>query len=456
MRSAPSPTLTGQPLNDQPLDGSLWAASAEPAGDYPALTGPTEADVVIVGAGYAGLSTALHLAERGLSATVLEAREPGFGGSGRSGGQVIPGLRHFASDLTAVYGEDAGRRAHAFGGGAADATFALIRRLGLACDARRAGWIQAADTPAALAQSRARVEAWRGGGAPVRLLGRDEIRSLIGSEAYLGGWIDPRGGTVQPLSYARSLARAASAAGARIFARSPAMSVSRVGAAWRVETPAGVASAPKLLLATNATTDGLWPRLERTILPVWSFQIATRPLSPSERRYVLPAAQAVSDTRRVLRFFRLDRDGRLVVGGKGTSHGPRSPQDFNLQALALQRLYPSLDGVEIDYRWGGQVAVTVDRLPRIVDLGPGAYANLGCNGKGVAWCTAIGAAYAEAFASGDPRALPIPTSPIEPIPFHELRRLYVGVGGAWLRFRDLIDQSSPVADLQSQSPKASP
>lgn len=438
-----------------PLDGSLWAATAEPAARWPTLSGPAEADVVIVGAGYAGLSTALHLAENGRSAIVLEAREPGFGGSGRSGGQVIAGLRHFASDLVKVYGEAAGRRAHAFGAGAAEATFALIRRLGLACDASQAGWIQAADTPAALAESRARVEAWRKAGAPVCSLGRDELRGLVGGDAYLGGWIDARGGTVQPLAYARGLARAAAAAGAQIFADSPALSVRRDGSAWRVETPAGAVTAPRLLLATNAATDGLWPRLERTILPVWSFQVATRPLTAAERRYVLPGGQAVSDTRRVLRFFRLDRDGRLVVGGKGTSHGPKAARDFDLQVLTLARLYPALEGIEIDHRWGGQVAVTVDRLPRIVGLGPGAYANLGCNGKGVAWCTAVGRAFAEAFAADDPAALPIPVSPIEPIPFHELRRLYVGVGGAWLRFRDLIDRSSPVADLASLSPKAS-
>jgi glycine/D-amino acid oxidase-like deaminating enzyme len=273
-----------------------------------------------------------------------------------------------------------------------------------------------------------------------------QIRDLVGASDYIGGWMDERGGTVQPLAYTQGLALAAKKAGAIIHGDSPAIAMRRVGAAWRVSTPAGEVTAPKLLLAINAMGGDLLPALNRMVMPVWSYQIATAPLSSAERAGVLPTQVAASDTRRVLRYFRLDREHRLVVGGKGKSHAPRSPADFDFQRATLHRLYPALAGVPIDFRWGGQVAVTPDRLPRAVSLGPQAFANLGCNGKGIAWCTAMGQAFAESFATGSTGCLPIPVTPVRPIPLHQLRRLYVGAGSAWLRFRDRLDHSSNVTN----------
>ena len=171
-----------------------------------------------------------------------------------------------------------------------------------------------------------------------------------------------RGGSVQPLSLARELARVAQAAGASVFARSPATVIAPHGAGWSVTTPGGRATARRLLLATNAMAGSLWPRLAEAFLPVWSFQVATDPLASEHG--VLPTGAVVSDMRRVLRYFRRDRDGRLVVGGKGTSGAPRGPASFGGPSRTLGRLYPDLAGRARPYYWGGQVAVTLDRLPR--------------------------------------------------------------------------------------------
>ncbi|ROQ01236.1 glycine/D-amino acid oxidase-like deaminating enzyme [Stella humosa] len=417
---------------------SLWQATAEPAPACPPLAREVEADVAIVGGGYTGLSTALALAAGGASVVVLEALEPGSGASGRNGGQVIPGIRHFPDELEHAFGPALGRRLYEFGLGTADAAFALIQRHGIACDATRSGWLQPADKPTSIEASRRRVGQWQRMGHPVRLLERDEMAAALGSPAYLGGWVHEGGGTVQPLSYARGLARAAMAAGARIHGRSPALSLAPVRGRWRVATPAGSVTAGRVLLATNALGGDLWPALRRSLLPVWSFQVATTPLSPADRARVLPGRHAASDTREVLRYFRLDRDGRLVIGGKGRLGGPRGPGSFGLQRRMVRRLYPWLAEQPIAHCWGGQVAITPDRLPRVHELAPGLLAAIGCNGKGVALCSALGAPLAEALTGRPLGELPLALAPVRPIPFHALRPFYIAAGSAWMKAKDWL------------------
>src|SRR5262249_37066550 len=153
---------------------------------------------------------------------VLEAEEPGFGASGRNGGQVIPGLKYDPDELVAMFGRDRGERIIDIVGGAADFVFALIERHRIACAPVRKGWIQGAHAESKLALARARVEQWGRRGVQVRLLDRGEIAELTGTECYAGGWLDGRGGTIQPLAYLRGLARAAVKAGVRLHGRSPA------------------------------------------------------------------------------------------------------------------------------------------------------------------------------------------------------------------------------------------
>ncbi|WP_206934985.1 NAD(P)/FAD-dependent oxidoreductase [Roseococcus thiosulfatophilus] len=421
---------------------SLWEATAEPAPDLSPLEGAAEAEVAIVGAGFSGLSTALALAERGVAVTVLEAVAPGAAASGANGGQVIPGLRHFVQDLIAEYGETLGRRLHEHGARDADATFALIERHGIACEATRNGWLQVADSAPEMEACRKRARAWAEWGAPAHALDAEQVRAITGAEGYLGGWMDMRGGTVQPLSLARGLARAALAAGARIHAPSRVTAIRPDGRDWRLETATGHLRARRVLLATNATGGALWPGLAATMIPVWSFQTATAPLPAGSP--VLPGHQAVSDTRRVLRYWRRDAAGRLVVGGKGTLRPPRGPNSFGVPERMRARLYPALPDVPPEYWWGGQVAVTLDRLPRLLALAEGVFATVQCNGKGVGWCTASGPAFADLLTGVDARDLPLPpVTPLQPIPLHPLRTLYAMAGSLWFRARDALDRARP-------------
>jgi glycine/D-amino acid oxidase-like deaminating enzyme len=422
------------------LGDPVWVETAPAPPPTAPLEGRMDTAVTVIGGGILGLSTALALARRGIDTIVLEAGNLGAGASGASGGQVIPGLRFDPSELVRTWGMEVGQRAWRFGMDAADAAFALIRAERLDCDARRDGWIQAADTEAGLAEARRRVTLCGDAGQDAVLLDRDAIVTATGSTAYLGGWLHRGGGVVNPLALTRALARAAMSAGARVHTASPAASLAHDGSGWTIATPAGRIATASVLLATNALTGGLWPALARAILPVWSFQIATAPLPERLRARVLATGACVSDTRRVLRYFRTDRDGRLIVGGKGTASPPRRSSQFTHQEETLRRLYPGFANIPVTHRWGGQVAIVPRRLPSTHLLAPGLWGAVGCNGKGLAWCLAFGARLAEAIAGAGAAALPIPVTPVAPIPFHGLRRLYTGAAGAWLRVRDRLDR----------------
>lgn len=421
------------------LADSLWTATAPPGPACPPLSGEVEAEVAIVGGGYTGLSTALHLAERKVPVVLLEAHEPGWGASGRNGGQVIPGLKEDPDEVERILGPSFGRRAVRLSGAAPDLVFDLVARHGIACDAVRAGWIQPAPDAAGVKLQRARVEQWQRRGAPVEWLDRAAVSTALGTGLYEGGLLDRRGGSLQPLAYARGLAAAAIRAGAAIHGHSPARRLERIGAGWRVVTPRGAVLARIVLVCTNAYADGLVPGLARTLVPVTSVQVASAPLSHNVRRSILPGGEAASDTRRLLVYFRLDAAGRFVIGGRGAygERGIRAAQ-ARLRRLA-HRMFPQLpDELAWERAWGGLVALTENHLPFLVEPEPGLVAAGGYNGRGIAMATAMSRVLADK-ASGVPDAeLDFPLTRLAPIPFHALRRPAVALAVAAKAVQDRL------------------
>lgn len=420
-----------------PLSPSLWAATAPPGPPTPPLEESTSADVCIVGGGFAGLSTALHLAERGIRAVVLESREPGWGASGRNGGQVIPGLKFDPDEIARIYGAERGQRLIEFAGGTADVVFDLIEKHRMDVPRLRSGWIQGAHTAASVNLVRSRAEQWSRLGAPVEFLDKAAVSGLLGTDKYMAGWLDRRGGAIQPLSYARGLAKAALDAGARIHGETAATRLVRTGARWSVETERGhTVTADRVVICTNGYSGDLWPRLRQTAIAINSYQVATEPLSDNLRRSVLPEGQVLSDTRKLLLYFRLDHEGRLLMGGRGPFREPKGERDWAHLVRVIGKLFPQLAGVPIAFRWCGRIAVTRDHLPHLHEPAPGVLIDMGCQGRGIGLQTAMGKAMAEYIASSDPKTLPFPFAPIDPIPFHWFQRAYVGAVVTWYRLTD--------------------
>ena len=410
--------------NALPLPPSLWAATARGAPATPPLDASSRADVAIVGAGYSGLAAALQLAEAGVSVVVLESGEPGWGASGRNGGQVIPGLKFDPDELVAMFGPKAGEHLVDVAGGAADTVFDLIARHGIDCEARRCGWIQPAFAAADLGLIARRAEQWQRRGAPVAMLDRDTACRLIGSPIYHGAWIDRRAGSLQPLSYCRGLARAAQKAGALVCGGSRVSGLARDGARWKVTTAHGpTVSAERVLLAANGYTDALWPRLRQTVIAANSFQVATRRLPDDLRKTILPEGHVASDTRKLLLYYRWHHD-RLIMGGRGPFREPAGPSEYHHLERVIGLLFPQLEGTRCEFYWAGRVALTRDHLPHVHQPAPGLTLFLGYNGRGVAMATTLGTLVAKNLIAPADNPLPLPITEIRPIPLHSLHRMY--------------------------------
>lgn len=405
---------------------SLWAAVTPAGPELPRLEGSAAADVVIIGAGFTGLSTALHLREAGIDVAIVEAAEPGFGGSGRNNGQVIPTLtRPDPEDIVRRHGTS-GERFVALLRDSASTLFDLARRYQIQAEQEQAGWIQPVHSPGRMAIAERRVRQWSRVGAHVEVLSREEVRGMLGSDAWFGGFWNRTGGHINPLALSRGLARAALDRGARIFARSPAARFERRGDRWIVTTPRGEIAGRTLILATNAYTGEfarqLAPDIAREVMPVRSWQMATAPLSDEARKTVIPGRQAMSDTHGELYFARYDARNRLVTGG--ALMGTDVAELKATVGARLRRLWPQIGEIGFDYVWNGYVGMTTDFLPRVHRIGPDAFAWAGCNGRAVALSIAIGSELAKA-AQGVPEqdlALPF-TKPVPYVAHGLLRRL---------------------------------
>lgn len=422
--------------------GSLWAVTAPAAPETCALpAGEHRADAAVVGGGFTGLATALALAERGAATVVLEAEAIGAGASGRNNGQVIPSLSRADPDaLVAAFGEEKGEALAALVRDSATTVFDLVRRHGIACDAVQRGWVQPAHTPGRVAGvSRSRYEQWRRRGAPVALLDREEVAAITGSRYWHGGWSNPTGGHLDPLAFARGLARAAIAAGVRVHTSSPVVRLERAGGAWRLSTDAASLVAGRVVIATNARSGALWPGLRRTFVAVPSYQMATEPLAPELRRTILPGDHAMSDTHGDLYFCRHHASGRLVTGGAlvfAHDHAERLRKRIGKR---LRTVFPQLPEVPFDHLWQGRLSMTRDALPHVHRLADGVYTWLGCNGRGLALSVALGPVLAQAALGLPEAALPVPFVPLAPIAAHALAERLAPFALLAHRWRDLRD-----------------
>lgn len=399
------------------------------------LDGDHTADVLVVGGGFTGLSAALHLAERGAAVTLCEANDVGFGASGRNGGQVNPGLKADPDTVVSVYGQDLGSRMLTLAGAAPGIVFDLVDRHRIPCDARRCGTLRAATHPRHVAAVHATTAQYERLGAPVDFLSREAISAATGTDRYHGAMLDRRGGALQPLCFARGLARAAIAAGATLHGRTRILVLEAAGDRWLARTAGGLIRAEHVLIATNGYSDDLWPALRRSIVPVFSSIAATEPLPEPIARAILPGGHVLWESGGVTVHYRLDSARRLLIGGRGPMREIETPSDIGYLLRYARKLWPALDGVNWTHAWGGQLAITRDHLPHVHAPAPGVWIALGYSGRGVALATALGAQLARRIA--DPNAdLDIPVTDLRPMPLHGLWPLAVRAAVARGRFSD--------------------
>lgn len=427
-------------MKHDPLSHGLWEASAPPAPEAPALQGHRTVDVAIVGAGYTGLSAALHLAEGGASALVLEAMEIGFGGSGRNVGLVNAGLWVMPSTLPELLGPVHGPRLLERLGDGPSLVFDLIQRHGIPCEATHRGTLHCAVGARGLREITERARQWQALGAPVEVLDAATAAALTGARGFSGALLDRRAGTVQPLAYARGLARAAQAAGATLHTRSPVAGLRDEGTHWRLITAQGATvDARWVLVCSNAysAADGLWPGLPTELVPFPYFNLATRPLSARELDTVLPQRHGAWDTRQVLTSFRLDAAGRMVFGSVGALSGAGRAIHGDWGRRALAKLYPQLRGIEWEHAWYGRIGMTRDALPRLHGLARNTWSFSGYNGRGIAPGTVFGRELARLVLGLQAEAdMALPVTPLRPVPLRAAREALYEAGARAVHFTD--------------------
>ena len=422
--------------NDAPgeFPPSYYAATADIPEPRGTLDGAHKADLVVVGAGYTGLSTALHAARLGLSVIVVEAHRVGFGASGRNGGQVGTGWNRDQDWLAARVGDADARRLWDLTVEAKALTRDLVAELapeaGYKPGILHGEWTQKG-ARAARDYSDWLADAY---GYETEFLDRDAVRDLCRSEVYAGGVLDWDAGHLHPLRYVLGLARGAEAAGAQIFEMSEAVEVGE----GVVRCTSGSVTADHVVIAGNGYLSDLNDEVASRVMPINSFIAATEPLGDRAAE-VLTKDVAVADDKFVVNYFRLSEDRRLLFGGR-ENYGVGFPTDI-LGALRrrMERLFPQLAGVGIEYHWGGTLGITMHRLPMLRRVGPNVLAAGGFSGHGVALTGLAGKVMAEAVAGQAGRFDLFSTLPVQPFPGGKYARApLLTLAMTWYSLRDRL------------------
>lgn len=408
----------------------LWQDTATP---HPVASAelPGVVDVVVVGGGYAGLSAATELSLRGRSVALLDAHDLGWGASTRNGGMVLPELKAGPCTLQVRYGE-LGLRMHREVERAFDHVEELVWE-GIDCAYTRSGQLYLAHSEAGAARLAALGQELSSVGSPAHLLRGEDLAAEIGSTTFAAGLASKRAGGLHPARFHAGLVKRAARTDASLHPNTPATHVQRHGDSWTVRTPRGEIAARDILVTTNAYADALVPELRRRVLPMGSYIIATEPLEPALAKEVLPTGRMCFNDRNLLWYWRRDDEDRLVFGGRKALGRVSLDDARDYLYRSMLEVHPQLNGVRIERAWGGNVALTIDRLPHCGRV-DGLWYATGCNGSGVALNTWLGHRMAGAICGEPLPAFAELTH--RPIPLHRLRRAWLPLVSAWFRFQD--------------------
>lgn len=424
-------------MSPQPHAPSYYAASATPTPPRPPLRGEIEADVCIVGAGFTGLSAGLFLTEAGFRVVVLEAARVGWGASGRNGGQIVHSYSRDMDVIEARHGADLARKLGAMAFEGAAIIRERVARYGIQCDLKNGG-IYAAKTARKVRELEEHKALWeRYGNDQLTMLYGSDVYQHVHTDAYAAILVDRSGGHIHPLNLALGEARALESLGGRIFEDSRVTRIER-GAKPVVHTAQGKVTARFVIVACNAYIGDLEPQLAARSMPCGTQVVATEPLG--ERwKDVLPTDHCVEDNNFLLDYYRLSGDRRLLFGG-GVIYGARDPQRIEeLLRPNLEKTFPQLRGVKIDYAWTGNFLLTLSRLPQVGRLSDNVYYSQGCSGHGVTFTHLIGRVLGEVLRGQAERFDAFAALPHHPFPGGRLFRVpFTALGAWWYDLRDRL------------------
>ncbi|WP_019997190.1 NAD(P)/FAD-dependent oxidoreductase [Aureimonas ureilytica] len=365
--------------------------------------GPVEGhyDVAVIGAGFTGLSAALHLAKSGVRVIVVEGGTVGAGASGRNGGHLNNGIAHGYASAKAHLGAERAKQLYKTYDDAVDSIERIVREEGIDCNFRRAGKLKLASKPGHVAAIRSNFELVHAEVDPdTAFLSREDLRAEIGSDAFHGAMLSKKSGMMHMGRFVVGLAEAAVRHGAAIY-ENAVVSERRVeDGRSRIVTSRGTVTAQTVLLATGAYTTEGFSHFRRRIIPVGSFLLATRPLTPDEIARTLPGNRTYVTSMNIGNYFRLAPDGRLIFGGRArfstTSDQTSDARSGDILRASLKQFFPHLADIEIDYCWGGLVDMTQDRFPR-AGFADGMWFAMGYSGHGAQMSVEMGLILADAI-----------------------------------------------------------
>jgi len=427
------------PLSDQAGPPDVYVQGAPPPPPTQRLDGARHVAAVVIGAGFTGLSTALHLAEAGVEVAVLEAKHIGWGASGRAFGQVVPYLKPGHQAILDHYGAERGQRIVDAVAAGPDLVFELIMRHGIDCWPTRSGLIFAVHSPAGRRDLERRTRYWQQRGAPVEMLEGTRCVEAIGSLRYQAASLDRRGGNINPFAYARGLAHAAAKSGAVLHENAPVRGLARRDGRWVIDVGSAALTADAVVIATNAYTGDLWPGLCESIIPMRGHGFVSEPLSDNVRHTILPERQSLTDTRQLYSGVRVLPDGRLHASAHGPSFGAEPRADWRRVDARIRTLFPQLGAIKWQQAWTGWVAMTVDHFPRLHELAPGLYAGLGYNGRGIAAATMMGRDLAALVRGARDDATVFPLTKLRPMRWHRIAPALIRGLVQVYRVRDIVD-----------------
>jgi glycine/D-amino acid oxidase-like deaminating enzyme len=385
-----------------------------------ALLKAIQADAVVIGAGITGSTLAVHLSEAGKSVVQLEANVPGWGGSGRAFGSVVPCHKNSEEAIIRHYGEQRGTRLiDALAHGPALVS-ELLNRHNIDAAFAGGGWAFGAHSKPFYRKLQKRAEYWQARNADVEYLNASEFSQVIGSDYYRGGLIDRRALSVNPYAYAKGLFKTAHQLGAKQYTHTPAVNVEQKGhSTWRVTTPQGSVECENVYFCTNAYTKGVWPGLEKGFVRVRGFGATTTAIDPAQLADILPQNHFITDTRKLWSGIRKLPSGQIHLGVGGPAMGAKGKADLKVARQRLKDVYPAIGSVEWGESWSGWIAISTDQFPRILRLANGVWATQGYSGRGIAMATLLGRELSLCQGDTERKDLMLPVDKKIPwVPFH--------------------------------------